>query len=416
MFNPKNAIAYLVNDLPDAETLQSALAEHPFRPRGSQELSSMGWATPCKDATDGLVFDAHGWLLIGLKYEEADLKAAVVREQLANRVDDIEQEESRKVYRKEKLQLKDEVVLDLLPRAFNTHRMTYALLNPEKPYLFIEATSHKRAEELLNALREALGSLKVALPLTSLSADKVMTGWLTGEQMPNEWALGDECELRDPMAEGGKIAARGQELMSKEITAHIEGGYLVKRLALEYGQVIEFVLHEDLSIHRIRLTEEFRDQIDADTPDDVIAALDAAVWRWGTDLTRLMNSLVDAMGGIPDQDSFQLVQEQDDIPAGPLTLSASVGKASEKAVMITSKLYQMRQQQIFLGGEERFKQSVEHYRPMFEQVMADQKCDPIKALITLLDNAKGHQNEGMLMHVLSAVACELAEPSLGEAA
>lgn len=315
MFHPKNAIAYLVEDLPDAETLQSALAEHPFRPRGSQELSSIGWAAPCKDATDGLVFDAHGWLLIGLKYEEADLKAAVVREQLASKVDDIEQEESRKVYRKEKLQLKDEVVLDLLPRAFNTHRMTYALLNPEKPYLFVEATSHARAEDLLNALREALGSLKVALPLTSLSADKVMTGWLTGEQMPTNLALGDECELRDPMVEAGKIIAKGQELMSEEITAHIEGGYLVKRLALDYGQAIEFVLHEDLSIHRLRLTAEYRDQIDADTPDDVIAALDAAVWRWGTDLTRMMNSLEAAMGGLSESEGFTLKQEQDGVAA-----------------------------------------------------------------------------------------------------
>ncbi|SIQ09137.1 recombination-associated protein RdgC [Marinobacterium stanieri] len=279
------------------EHLEEALSQHPFRPCGSQELSSLGWSRPVKEMDDMLVFASQGFMLINLLQEERILPASVVKDALADKVDSIEAEESRKVYRKEKLQLKDEVVLDLLPRSFTRRKGLHALVMPQQGWIAVDATSHKRAEELLNALREALGSLKVELPLTHLSADKVMTGWLTGEALPQGWALSDECELRDPMAEGAKISIKGQELLSEEIQAHLEAGMLAKRLAVDWQQQVELVLHEDLSLHRLRLTEEFRDQIDADTPDDVMAAYDADIARMGLEFTRLLPEILTAMGG-----------------------------------------------------------------------------------------------------------------------
>lgn len=285
------------------EHLEEALSQHPFRPCGSQELSSLGWSRPVKEMGDMLVFASQGFMLINLLQEERILPASVVKDALADKVDSIEAEESRKVYRKEKLQLKDEVVLDLLPRSFTRRKGLHALVMPQQGWIAVDATSHKRAEELLNALREALGSLKVALPLTHLSADKVMTGWLTGEALPQGWALSDECELRDPMAEGAKISIKGQELLSEEIQAHLEAGMLAKRLAVDWQQQVELVLHEDLSLHRLRLTEEFRDQIDADTPDDVMAAYDADIARMGLEFTRLLPEILTAMGGEAPRDN-----------------------------------------------------------------------------------------------------------------
>lgn len=313
MFAPKNIIAYTVTGLPPVQDLEAALREHIFKPRGASEYSRSGWAEPVPDlfGEQTLVIDSSGMLLITLKEQEADLKGSVVREALDERAAKIEAEQSRKVYRKEKLQLKDEVILDMLPRAFNKTRTTNALINPTGGYIFIDASSHAKAENLLNQLRHALGSLKVALIQTMHPAGMVMTTWLRGASMPKAFALEDECMLIDPMAEAGRITAKGQDLLSDEITAHIAGGYIVKRLALEWCQAYRFVLHTDLSIHRLRMVDEYRDRLDAETPEDAHEAIITDVWRWNVELTQLTNELIAAFGG----SDYQLAQETDGVDA-----------------------------------------------------------------------------------------------------
>ncbi len=112
MFAFKNAIAYTVRELPAVAELESALRQQAFTPRQKLELSRSGWAAPApglyKD--DPLVINAAGILLIALKTQEADLKAAVIKEALAERVDSIEKNECRKVYRKERAALRDDVI------------------------------------------------------------------------------------------------------------------------------------------------------------------------------------------------------------------------------------------------------------------------------------------------------------------
>lgn len=297
-----------------ADHLDRALAQHPFTPCGSQELSRSGWTAPA-ECVDGMVLDSHDIFLIALKHEERIVPPATVRQQLDEKVATIEAEHSRKVYRKEKLQLKDDIMMDLLPRSFTRQRVMFALVCPEQHLIHVDSSSHKRAEDLLIQLREALGSLVVRLPQTNISADKMMTTWLQGSDMPKAFALEDECELRDPMTKGGKINAKGQDLLSDEITAHITGGYLVKRLALEWAQQYRFVLHEDLSIHRLRLSDEYREHLDEQKPEDAQAALEADVWRWGVELARLNKELIEALGGDASSDPFELKQEQNGVAA-----------------------------------------------------------------------------------------------------
>lgn len=293
-----------------AEQLNQALAAHPFTPCGSQELSRSGWSAPAM-CIEGMVLDSHGILLIALEQEDRILPPAAVRQQLEEKVATIEAEQSRKVYRKERLQLKDEVIFNMLPRSFTKSRVTHAIICPARGLIHVDAASHKRAEDLLNRLREALGSLVVKLPQTKQPVDKVMTDWLQGSTMPNQLVLEDQCELRDPMTESGKISIKGQDLLSEEITAHLIGGYVVKRLALEWCEAYRFVLHEDLSLHRLQLVDEYRDSIDAEAPEDQQAALDEQVWRWGTQLSQITKELFQAFGGNADPDVFELQQEQD---------------------------------------------------------------------------------------------------------
>jgi hypothetical protein len=86
--------------------------------------------------------------------------------------------------------------------------------------------------------------------------------------------------------------------------------------------------------------------------------------------------------------------------------------SNQQAVEITAKLYKCREQQIFISGEEGFIKTFREWKPAIEAAMVRDNCDAVKALITVLSLVEDTPNNGMLMHVLIAVACEIAEPTV----
>ena len=116
----KNIRAYRLTSPFDltAETAGRELVQRGFQPCAKSQALSLGWVPPLGEESGELVHAAAGRLLLKLKREEKLLPSTVVREQLEEKVADIEQDQARKVYRKERLNLKDEIIQDCLPRAF----------------------------------------------------------------------------------------------------------------------------------------------------------------------------------------------------------------------------------------------------------------------------------------------------------
>jgi recombination associated protein RdgC len=117
----RNLLVYrLTQNIPfDVETLEAALAAKPARPCASQELSTYGFVAPFGKGEDApLVHASQGFLLISTRKEERILPGSVVKDALKEKVDEIENEQMRKVYKKEREQLKDDIIQAFLPRAF----------------------------------------------------------------------------------------------------------------------------------------------------------------------------------------------------------------------------------------------------------------------------------------------------------
>jgi len=106
----RNLLVYrLTQDIPfDAEALEVALASKPARPCASQELTTYGFTAPLGKGADApLVHVSGDFLLIGARKEERILPGSVVRDALKEKVDEIENTQMRKVYKKERDQIKD---------------------------------------------------------------------------------------------------------------------------------------------------------------------------------------------------------------------------------------------------------------------------------------------------------------------
>ena len=201
----KNLRAYRLTSPFDlsAEQLAAQLAPRAFTPCAKSQALSMGWVPPLGDYTEALVHGAGGRLLLKLKREEKILPSSVVREMLDEKVAVIEDEQARKVYRKERLTLKDEIIQDCLPRAFSRSGAVYASIDTRSNWIFVDAASAARAEELLNLLRECIGSFPVVLPQVNNAPTASMTSWLVHQTLPDDFALGEECDLRNSYRDTG---------------------------------------------------------------------------------------------------------------------------------------------------------------------------------------------------------------------
>ena len=280
-----------------ADQLESAFEEHLFTPCKSQELSRYGWVSPHSSMNNQQVFQSNGAFLITAQKEDKLVPSSVVNQQLKDKVEIIQKQEGRKVYRKEQLTLKDEIILDLLPRAFSKYSQISALIVPQHNFIVVDSSSYAKAEELLNLLRNSLGSLAIKLPDVNHSPAVMMSQWLNQENLVPEFKCLEECELKDQSGEGAVIKVKGQELQCDEITMHLDAGKQVTKLALEWDETISFILHEDLSIKRFKPSDQLSTELNEEDSEDPLQRLDSDTARLALELQRLLPQLLNAFGG-----------------------------------------------------------------------------------------------------------------------
>lgn len=283
----------------DLADLDTQLAAQPLKPVGPMELSSRGFVPPMgrDDGADAAAYSHRvgdaAWLSVG--GEDRLLPAAVVNDLLGKKLAEIEQKEGRKPGGRARRRLKEDLVAELLPRAFVRPSRTEVMLDLRNGLCIVDTSSRKAAEAAVGEIRNALGSFP-ALPLNAEVAPRaVLTGWIAGDPLPDGLALGDECELRDPVDGGAVVKCQRQELQADEIAHHLEAGKQVARLALTLDDHLSFVLGEDLVVRKLKFLDGAVEQLESSERDDVRAELDARFALMAGELQRLFAVLEPAL-------------------------------------------------------------------------------------------------------------------------
>lgn len=278
------------------ETLETRLGEHSFKPCSNLEYSRYGWVPPLGKHSELLTHAANGNILICARKQEKILPPAAINERVEEKVLELEAKQARNVYRKEKRNIKEDVIHMLLPRALTRSSQIYAYFVPARNLLFIDAASATRADEFLEHLRVTLGELP-AIPLTCHGdpAD-IMTHWLK-KDTPAGFELDNECELRNPRESKNIIRCKNQELESDEITAHLKAGKRVIQLALNWRQGINFILAEDFCLKRLKFADALKEEAQTEAAD-AASQFDQDFAVMGLQLGALVDELLEAFGGM----------------------------------------------------------------------------------------------------------------------
>jgi len=278
------------------QLLEEQLSASIFSSCTQHQLSSYGWVSPLgkisNKSNQMMVHASKDFVLFCAKEEQKLLPAAVINELLQEKIADIEEKEGHKPGKKQRDQLKEDLLIELLPRAFSRFYQNFAYIDRVNQLLIVDAASNNKAEQLTEFLRKTLGSLPI-VPVTPTSPiELTLSSWLKDNNMPEQLIAGNSCELKDLAEDGGIIRCSKHELDCDEIKAHLSAGKIVTKLALTWQDKIEFVLHDDLSIKRVRLTDTLMEQMDDDSEMDAISRFDADFNLMALELSQFIPALL----------------------------------------------------------------------------------------------------------------------------
>ena len=282
---------------PTAAQLEALLAARPLAALGAYDMQRVGWLPPAPaEAGQGLVHGAQQQLLIALGVEQKLLPAGVIRQAADARAIELAAEQGYPVGRRQMRDIKAAVADELRPRAFSQRRTTRAWIDLTQRRLLVDAATAPRAEEVMTALRDTLGTFNAA-PLQSVQSPRhAMTTWLANGAAPRYFNIDEDLELR--AANDTRICVRylHHALDGKEIKAHLKAGMNATQLGLTWRDRVSFILTDTLQIKRVAFVGLGADRSDGESgPADERFENDFILMTG--ELAQLVTDLTEALGG-----------------------------------------------------------------------------------------------------------------------
>lgn len=288
----KNAIIYQLNSdsLLDKAVIEKALKSAPFTPCGNLDTSKTGWVSPYNDNNnEDYIVDMQGHLLLRIKKESKILPAPVIKQALLEKIDKQEQALSRKLTKNEKATLKDEVMIDLMPRAFSKYNHYWLWIDTHNKRIIIDCSSFKQAEDILAILRKQLGALALTPLSIDTSLEQVMTTWVKEKLNFAPFLLGDQAELKDPLEGNGIISCKNQDITSDEMLVHFESGKWISKIKIIDERGVNFIVNSDLTLKRIKFDSAILDENEDIGSDEMDKRLEADFFIMANTLANTIN-------------------------------------------------------------------------------------------------------------------------------
>ncbi len=274
-------------------TVEEALHGARFTECGLTQARASGWVPPRGEDHGVLIEAVNGQWLLQLMVEQKVVPGSVIKRQVDALAAQLEKQTGRKPGKKQRTELKDQALLDLLPIAFTKRAAVKVWIAPAERMLVIDAGSASRADEVLTALTQALPGLSAVRVNTAVSPAACMAEWLVSGEAPAGFTIDRDCELKAADGEKPVVRYARHALDIAEIREHIAAGKQPTRLALTWSGRVSFVLTEGLQVKKITFLDGVFEGGSAKKDDNFDA--DAAIATG--ELAPMIGDLLDALGG-----------------------------------------------------------------------------------------------------------------------
>lgn len=284
------------------EELAAALENFTLIPCLPSLPLSLGWVSPFEKEEAPLVMGADGYMLICLGISEKILPATVVRQKLIEEIKTIESKENRRVGQRQRQALKDEVVQNLLPKAFINTKTLFACIDTRHHWLWLATTSAKQSEQFLLAWQKVLPAIGLVRPeLNKVSS--TLTHWMQHFSQPKPFTLEKNFVLQDIRQQSRIIRCQQQALSAPGIQSLLKEGCEVRQLALKWHDRIEFVIDDELQLRSVKFSDELISQAKDAVDDSPEIKLATDFTLLTANLTELYQDLLACFGKKKEQTS-----------------------------------------------------------------------------------------------------------------
>ncbi len=232
----------------EGEDLDEALSQkQAYKPHATQS-KSMGWVSPLGEG-QALSVQSGNYLWLCARMDTKLLPANVIKDAMAEKLVEQEAAQGFPPTSKQRRLMKDEVTLDLLPKAFVVGRFVNVIIDTEEAVLMLDTTSASAKDAVIDLLRQTTGSL----PLThyidqKISTSQVLKNWVS--QPPENIDIESEYSLINPNDVNARARVVG--LDESSIMGHLEKGMTVSSLLVQYEGVLRFQINDLLNISKIK--------------------------------------------------------------------------------------------------------------------------------------------------------------------
>lgn len=291
----KNILIYgIVGDFKiEALALESALGNARFVPCGASEEKSLGWIEPRGEENGLLVESVGGQLILKSMLETRSLPPSEIDKQAKKRAVEVEAQTGRKPGKKEMKEIKEQVRLEMMPRAFSKESQILLWIDPVNRWVVVGSGSPARADDVMTLLVKCVDGLGVKPIETNLSPSAAMSNWLVSQEAPAGFSVDRECELKAADESKTTIKYGKHPLDIDEVTSHVKEGKLPVKLAMTWKGRVSFVLTDSLQVKKL----DFQNVVFDGKSENKKDGFDADVAIFTGEMVNLIPDLLDALGG-----------------------------------------------------------------------------------------------------------------------
>ena len=287
------------------EEMHNALEELRLKPCPPHARQSEGFINPFSDLEEK-IYSINSCHVVVAAKEMRLLPASVIKTELEEKLEAFKESQQRPMRRAEKLQLKEEIEFDLLPKAFTVQKKDWLYIDTFKQWVVVNSSSPNKASDIMSLLIKALGSIS-AVPLTvEVSLSHLFARWLSEPQsLPEGLSIGRRCVLINSMDCKSQYNCKDIEQNGNEINTLLGEGYCVSSLELTWQDRIQFVLNDNFQLKRVKcidyLDDAMKENAQAETEQE---KFDANFSLLVGEVRELVSSLIaicekaEASGGI----------------------------------------------------------------------------------------------------------------------
>jgi len=294
----KNLTCFQIKEFPKGATadfLSEKMQAQRYTAIGSLEREAHGFTNAF--GGESLVRAVGDVFWLQVKSVHKLLPGSVVKRALEERVAQIEEREARKVGKKEKKLLKEEVIDEMMPTAHTTESLTTAVIDPIAGHILVGAGSAKKAERVVGMLIKCLSELQTAMMLFEESVVTKMSDLLLSEDeyAATAFTADSALVLKGTGSPAATVRFAKHNLTVPEVKAHLTAGLRPTSMEMTWDDKITFTLTEAFVLKKLAFLDLVQEEVGTAEGEDEILTATLTIQTGA--LRKLMAALTEWLGG-----------------------------------------------------------------------------------------------------------------------